>query len=82
MADILYERQKTRIMPQIECYTDSSQLHDAVHILKQIEDRRLQIDMGLLLEEGFKYQLGGKGRTTNLQTLRQKLVHPVPSFWG
>ena len=38
MAEILYERKETHTMPQIVCHTDSSQLHDAVHSLKLIED--------------------------------------------
>ena len=48
MANLLGEI--IRVMPQIECYTDSNQLYDAVYSLKLIEDKRLRIDMGLLQE--------------------------------
>ena len=50
LAEILCKKRESRVMPRIECFTDSNQLYDAVHSLKLIEDRRLRIDMGLLQE--------------------------------
>ena len=50
LAEIIFEKKEVRVMPQIECYTDSNQLYDAVYSLKLIEDKRLRIDMGLLQE--------------------------------
>ena len=50
LAEILCRQREARVMPQIECHTDSNQLYDAVYSLKLIEDRRLRIDMGLLQE--------------------------------
>ena len=50
LREIINPNNTNSKLPIIECNTDSHQLYDAVHSIKPIQDKRLQIDVSLLRE--------------------------------
>ena len=41
LAEILYEKKESRVMPRIECHTDNHQLYDAVYSLWIVKELQL-----------------------------------------